>query len=102
MPLSWFTEHDLSAVHMPPTCATPSVLHGVFRRAQMSTLVMSTATSWWCGSASSAGLICAAQRQKEPSVLSAFTVELNVSCSSCDTRRAPSVWATSSYTPTTN
>jgi hypothetical protein len=38
IPLSSLTLQLRSGWHIPPTCATPSVLHGVFWRAQMSSL----------------------------------------------------------------
>ena len=38
IPLSSLTLQLRSGWHIPPTCATPSVLHGVFWRAQMSCL----------------------------------------------------------------
>lgn len=50
IPLSSLTLHDLSARHMPPTFAIPSVAQPEFE--QMFCLVTRMATSWCCGSSS--------------------------------------------------
>lgn len=50
MPLSSLTLQDLSARHMPPTLATPSVEQPALE--QMFCLVTRMATSWCCGSSS--------------------------------------------------
>lgn len=50
MPLSSFTLHDLSALHIPPTFAIPSVEQPEFE--QIFCLVTRMATSWCCGSSS--------------------------------------------------